>query len=482
MTTHVYGRQAHLPTVEFSRGRFFNIGCHGVEEKSKLALVMVSMALSEPIGLAASCTAHPHRDIKCHHPFRAIHKSNWAAPGALRKRPLMLQCTQGMNQKDAPQRDKLPSLIPDTLEEMAETREAASSSSAGKVVGNRTGGREHGQRADALEMLGVEKFDKFCSTRHGLEPICRGSERLSTLQVNVGLYCNMACSHCHVEASPLRKDEQMDRPTAERLVEVMKEGKRTTGLETLDLTGGAPELNPNFRFLVSEARKLNLHVIDRSNLTVLFEPEAGDDIIDFLATSKVHIVASLPCYSEENVDKQRGRGVFDRSIKALQELNVRGYGLADTGLVLDLVYNPVGSFLPPSQPSLENAYKKELLDNFGIRFNNLLTITNMPIKRFADYLHRSGETALYMGTLVDNFNASTHSGVMCRDMISVDHKGALYDCDFNQQLGMRTLGHPRTIFEMESMQELLGDRVATENHCFGCTAGAGSSCGGALDQ
>ena len=373
----------------------------------------------------------------------------------------------------------LPSIIPETLQAMEEDR--TSTFHRHKNTAKSAGRDEKSQRREALKMLGVQDFDEFCSNKHGLKPIRRGLRKISTLQVNIGLYCNMACEHCHVEASPLRRDEQMDRFTAERLVEVMSEGRKNSGLETLDLTGGAPELNPNFRFLVTEARKLDFHVINRSNLTVLFEPEAGEDIIDFLAGNQVHVVASLPCYSETNVDKQRGKGVFDRSIRALQELNSRGYGQPDSGLILDLVYNPIGSFLPPSQSSLEIAYKKELQDNFEIRFNNLLTITNMPIKRFADYLQKNGETALYMGTLVDNFNVKTHSGLMCRDMISVDYKGVLYDCDFNQQLGLKTLGHPRTIFELESVEELLGGAVATDNHCFGCTAGSGSSCGGALD-
>eukprot|EP00270_Netrium_digitus_P007677 TRINITY_DN2251_c0_g1_i1.p1 TRINITY_DN2251_c0_g1~~TRINITY_DN2251_c0_g1_i1.p1 ORF type:complete len:343 (-),score=79.64 TRINITY_DN2251_c0_g1_i1:134-1042(-) len=299
---------------------------------------------------------------------------------------------------------------------------------------------------------------------------------MTTVQVNVGLLCNLACAHCHVDASP-RRTEAMDATTAQKLVRLLEVSK---SVETLDLTGGAPELNPNFRFLVTEGRRLGLEVIDRCNLTVLFEP-GQEDLAEFLAANKVRVVASLPCYSSENVDKQRGKGVFNGSIEALSKLNAIGYGREGSGLVLDLVYNPLGAFLPPPQAELEVAYKRELRDKFGIVFNNLFTITNMPIKRFAHHLKRTGEMEKYMNLLVSSFNAAALENVMCRDLISIRWDGLLYDCDFNQQL---TLSLPpstglRSIFDLKSFDHLVGAPIACGSHCFGCTAGQGSSCTGA---
>lgn len=218
-------------------------------------------------------------------------------------------------------------------------------------------------------------------------------------------------------------------------------------------------------------------VIDRCNLTVLQEP-SQQDLAVFLAQNSVHVVASLPCYSADNVDKQRGYGVFERSIDGIKQLNDLGYGVEGSGRILDLVYNPAGAFLPPSQSSLEQAYKQELADAYGIYFNNLITITNMPIKRFADYLHRSGELQSYMNLLVNSFNPSAVDGVMCKDLVSVGWDGQLYDCDFNQQLGIPVRGR-QNVFQIDSFDELTGDRVCTDAHCFGCTAGQGSSCSGA---
>jgi len=310
----------------------------------------------------------------------------------------------------------------------------------------------------------------------GAGPLRRG--RVTTLQVNVGKLCNMACHHCHVEAGP-KRTEMMSSEVAARIIQLLV---RNPGIEVVDLTGGAPELNPSFRWLVAEARRLGRRVIDRCNLTVLFEP-GMEDLARFLAEHQVEVVASLPCYQRENVEKQRGKGAFDKSIEALRLLNRLGYGRAGSGLVLDLVYNPVGPSLPPVQAGLEAAYKRELGQLFGIEFSHLLTITNMPIKRFAHLLERTGQHEAYMSLLVNHFNAATVPGLMCRSLVSVGWDGRLYDCDFNQMLeiplGCGT-GMPRTVWTLDSVEALEGARVATADHCYGCTAGAGSSCGGAL--
>lgn len=295
------------------------------------------------------------------------------------------------------------------------------------------------------------------------------------LQINVGKLCDLACLHCHVEAGPKRK-EIVERKTAERLMELLEE---SSTIQTVDLTGGAPELNPNFRFLVAESRRLGREVIDRCNLTVLFVP-GQEETSYFLKEHRVQIVASLPCYSKENVEAQRGRGVFDKSIRALRLLNELGYGKEATGLTLNLVYNPVGPFLPPPQSDLEADYKKELKELFGIQFNHLLTITNMPIKRFHDYLRRRGELDQYADLLTAHFNPEAANQVMCRNLISVSWNGGIYDCDFNQMLEMPLGGKKRTIWEIESFEELQSKPIQFANHCYGCTAGAGSSCSGSL--
>ncbi|MGH7899950.1 MAG: arsenosugar biosynthesis radical SAM (seleno)protein ArsS [Candidatus Binatia bacterium] len=307
--------------------------------------------------------------------------------------------------------------------------------------------------------------------RHGLPPLRRGA--LTTLQVNVGKLCNQACHHCHVDAGP-KRTEIMTRPTAERVVEVLA---ASATVETVDITGGAPELNPSFRHLVESARRLGKKVIDRCNLTVLFEP-GMDALPAFLAEHRVELTCSLPCYTPGNVDKQRGKGVFDKSIEALRWLNGIGYGRAGSDLVLNLVYNPLGPFLPPAQEKLEVDYKRELGRAFGIEFNRLFTITNMPIKRFAADLERSGKQQEYMGLLVNHFNPSTVEGLMCRSLVSVGWEGTLYDCDFNQMLEIPVPRARRTIFDVDDIGELAGAPIATDSHCFGCTAGAGSSCGG----
>jgi radical SAM/Cys-rich protein len=365
---------------------------------------------------------------------------------------------------------------------------------------------------------------------HGVGPLRRAA--LATLQVNVGRRCDLACHHCHVEAGP-RRSEAMRDATAERVLELLARGP---GIGTLDLTGGAPELHAVFRPLVRGARALGRRVIDRCNLTVLDLP-GQEDTAAFLAGHAVRIVASLPCYTRENVDRQRGRGVFARSIAALQRLNALGYGRPGSGLELDLVYNPLGPSLPPPEAELEARYRAELRELFGIDFGRLLTLANMPIKRFAHQLEREGRAAEYMGLLVNHFNPDTLPALMCRSLVSVGWDGAVYDCDFNQMLelplgaslaqraqvshGERKFraasasfaqraegerrpavgraktssgasedqqwgerrpsgGGARTIWELDDLGTLARKPIATASHCFGCTAGSGSSCGGAL--
>jgi len=304
-------------------------------------------------------------------------------------------------------------------------------------------------------------------------PLTRAAPQ--TLQLNVGLRCDLACHHCHVEAGP-KRTEAIDRRTADRVLELLA---RNPAIGTLDLTGGAPELSPHFRHLVSGARRLGRTVLDRCNLTVFDEPGQADTP-EFLAEHEVTVVASLPCYSAENVEAQRGRGVFARSIEALLRLNRLGYGAPGSRLRLDLVYNPQGPDLPPPQAALEATYRAELRERFGIAFGRLITITNMPIKRFAHALRRDGREAEYRALLVDRFNPDTLPALMCRHLISVSWDGSLHDCDFNQMLGIPLGRRPRTIWDVDDLSALAGESVATAPHCFGCTAGAGSSCGGAL--
>jgi len=297
----------------------------------------------------------------------------------------------------------------------------------------------------------------------------------TTLQVNVGKRCNQACHHCHVEAGP-KRTERMPAEVADRVLVVLA---RNPQIAVVDVTGGAPELNPHFRRIVAEARRLGRRVIDRCNLTVLLEP-GQEDLAAFLAAHQIDVVASLPCYGRENVDRQRGAGVFERSIAALRRLNGLGYGRPGSALRLDLVYNPVGAFLPPPQATLEADYRAHLRDDFGVEFHRLLTITNMPIKRFAEQLDRLGQTAAYQGLLVNHFNPDTLPDLMCRTLVSVGWDGRLYDCDFNQMLELPLAAPARTIFDLDDLATLAGAPIATASHCFGCTAGAGSSCGGAL--
>lgn len=298
---------------------------------------------------------------------------------------------------------------------------------------------------------------------------------IDILQVNVGKLCNLTCSHCHVEAGPTKTRENMSEETAKAIVRLMDDLKP----KTLDLTGGAPEMNPYFRYLVAEAHKRGLQVIDRCNLTILFE-KGMEELGEFLSDHQVEVIASLPCYSKDNVDKQRGNGTFGKSIQALQRLNTLGYGKPDSGLMLNLVYNPVGAHLPPAQTKLENDYKERLKDDFGIVFNKLYTITNMPITRYAKYLKAFDQLGSYTELLINNFNPHTLNGLMCRNTLNISWDGRLFDCDFNQMLGMGMRnGKPFTVFTV-TKEDLNNWQVLTADHCFACTAGAGSSCQGAL--
>lgn len=302
---------------------------------------------------------------------------------------------------------------------------------------------------------------------------------VATLQVNVGKLCNQACLHCHVDASPIRT-EAMDRRTAERCIEVLAAHPQ---IEKLDITGGAPELNPHFAWMVAEARRLGRHVMVRHNLTVQFDGnpqthESMEHLPEFFARHGVEVISSLPYYAQYFTDRQRGRGVFNKSVEGIKRLNAVGYGAPGSGLELNLVYNPAGAFLPAAQASLEADFKRELFKLDGLLFNNLYTITNMPIHRFREDLLRHGGYEAYMTKLVNAFNPAAAEGVMCRSLISVDHDGRLSDCDFNQMLGLPLdKGAPRTIFDWD-FDAILNRRIVFADHCFGCTAGAGSSCGG----
>jgi len=321
-----------------------------------------------------------------------------------------------------------------------------------------------------------DTFDLLVDT--DFPPIKRA--QLETLQVNLGYLCNQQCLHCHVDASPRRK-EIMSTETIADVINFL----RQKNIKSLDLTGGAPEMNPDFFTLVKAARDMGVHVIDRCNLTVLLE-EGYEKTASFLAENRVEVTASMPCYLEENVDAQRGKGVFDHSIEGLKLLNQYGYGL-DEGLQLNLVYNPQGINLPPSQEQLEHDYKKELKQRYGISFNNLYTITNMPIKRFGSTLLSKGLFEEYMQILKNSYSKENLPGVMCRTTLSVDWQGYIYDCDFNQMLELPaavSTGRPNGKVHINDIlrRDLNGEGIAIMDHCYGCTAGHGSSCGGALSE
>jgi radical SAM/Cys-rich protein len=309
--------------------------------------------------------------------------------------------------------------------------------------------------------------------KYGFPALQRG--QLDTLQVNLGYRCNQSCLHCHVNASPQRT-ETMSRETVADVLAFLD----VSGVRQLDLTGGAPELNAHFRSLVMRAREIGVHVMDRCNLTILAEP-GQEGLAEFLAHQQVEITASLPCYLEDNVDRQRGKGVFERSIGALQRLNALGYGLDDGRLALNLVYNPQGAALPPAQAGLEADYKKNLGERFGIRFTRLYTLANMPIQRFGSTLVSKGTFDEYMALLRGAHRNENLENVMCRHLLSVDWQGFVYDCDFNQMLGLplRLEGKKRPHLTDLIARDLRGNAIAVRDHCYGCTAGNGSSCGGA---
>ncbi|TWU59851.1 molybdenum cofactor biosynthesis protein A [Rubripirellula tenax] len=308
-------------------------------------------------------------------------------------------------------------------------------------------------------------------------PLSRHS--IIELQINLGKLCNQTCTHCHVEAGPTKKRENMDSRTATRIIEL---AQLCESIRTVDLTGGAPEMNANFQEMVSEFRSRGLRVIDRCNLTILSEP-GYEWVAGFLADNGVDVVASLPCYLEDNVDGQRGNGVFTRSIDGLQKLNRLGYGSGDPQRKLDLVFNPTGPSLPPDQSTLEVDYKRELKSRYAIEFDHLLCITNIPIKRYATYLNRRGKLDDYMRLLADNFNPVAAGNVMCRSLVSIGWDGAIFDCDFNQMLNMPIGGKtPTTVWDIDTLDTFKRQTISVADHCYGCTAGAGSSCSGAVTK
>ena len=300
-------------------------------------------------------------------------------------------------------------------------------------------------------------------------------EYIETLQINIGYKCNQACKHCHVNSSPART-EMMSKEIISLIPKIISKYK----IKTLDITGGAPELHPQFRSLIKTLGNTNIDIIDRCNLTIFFE-SGYEDLPEFLAKNNVTVTASLPCYAQKNVDKQRGNGVFEKSIKALKILNSLGYGKANSDLKLNLVYNPINPSLPPPQDKLERDYKKVLYENHGIYFNNLYTITNMPINRYAEFLKINGELENYLKLLKDNFNQINLKNLMCKKTISVDWNGQIYDCDFNQQIKLKSLSGPSSLFDLLNNNYSFNYDISVKNHCFACTAGSGSSCGGSLN-
>ena len=299
-------------------------------------------------------------------------------------------------------------------------------------------------------------------------------EHIETLQINIGLKCNQACKHCHVNSSPLRT-EKMSYEIISLIPKVIEKYK----IKTLDITGGAPEMHPEFRNLITTLSDKNIDIIDRCNLTIFFE-DGFEDLPQFLAKNNVIVTASLPCYEKDNVELQRGYGVFDKSINALKILNDLGYGKQKDGLQLNLVYNPVNPILPPSQEILQADYKRILSENYDISFNNLYTITNMPINRYADSLNRENKLGSYYKLLKENFNKNNLENLMCKKTISVNWQGQIYDCDFNQQINLKGNKGPKTLSDLMSKSFKFDYEVAVKEHCFACTAGAGSSCGGTL--
>lgn len=327
---------------------------------------------------------------------------------------------------------------------------------------------EHGQSGDFALVPFQQKLEQS-----GLYPLT--PTQVEIFQVNIGKMCNQTCRHCHVDAGPDR-NEIMTRETMQQCINVLQKNPQ---LKVVDLTGGAPEMNPNFRWFVEALKKLHKHVIVRCNLTIILANKKYYDLPEFYKMHDIEVVSSLPFYTQDRTDRQRGNGVFDDSIKALQMLNKVGYGMEGTGLILNLVYNPAGAFLPPSQLSLQKEYKLSLIRQYGIEFNNLFAITNLPISRFLDYLLQSGNYESYMEKLVNAYNPVAAANVMCRNTISIGWDGYLYDCDFNQMLELKLSGESKHIKDFD-IAALNKRNIIIGQHCYGCTAGAGSSCGGSV--
>lgn len=327
---------------------------------------------------------------------------------------------------------------------------------------------EHGTMGDFALVPFQQKLEE--SNLYPLKPT-----GVEIFQVNIGKMCNQVCKHCHVDAGPDR-NEIMTVDTMQQCLDALKNNPL---LRTVDLTGGAPEMNPNFRWFVEEIKKLDRHVIVRCNLTIILANKKYHDLPQFYKQHNIEVASSLPFYTQDRTDRQRGNGVFDASIKALQMLNAVGYGKGGTGLILNLVYNPAGAFLPPQQHSLEKEYKEALMARYGIEFNSLFAITNLPISRYLDYLLQSGNYETYMEKLVNSYNPVAAANVMCRNTISIGWDGYLYDCDFNQMLEMKVEGTSKHISQFDT-NILNGRNIIVNQHCFGCTAGSGSSCGGAV--
>ena len=320
----------------------------------------------------------------------------------------------------------------------------------------------------------MKEFKQFDKSLKESELFPLATTGIEVFQINFGRLCNQACLHCHVEAGP-KRTEIMDKATMELCLEILSK----SDIPTVDLTGGAPEMNPHFKWFVEECNKINKHILVRSNLTTI-EGTGYEYLVKFYKSNKIEVIASLPYYLEKNVDKQRGEGTFEKSIQAIKKLNEVGYGCENTDLLLNLVYNPGGAFLPPSQCSIEKEFRKELDRRFGVKFSNLFTITNLPIGRFRDFLVRTNNYDAYLNRLIDAYNPIAAAGVMCRYTLSVSWDGSLYDCDFNQMLGVKCdHGAPYHIKNFD-LEKLKNRRIMTGLHCYGCTAGAGSSCGGAV--
>ena len=327
---------------------------------------------------------------------------------------------------------------------------------------------EHGRTGDfALVPFqqNLEKSDLYPLRATGVE----------IFQVNIGKMCNQVCAHCHVDAGPDRKEIM----TKETMQECLNAIKNNPSLKTVDITGGAPEMNPDFQWFVEEIKKLTSHIIVRCNLTIIVANKKYNDLPEFFKQHNIEVVSSLPFYKKDRTDRQRGPGVFDDSIKALQVLNQAGYGILDSGLILNLVYNPAGAFLPPSQEALEKEYRQELMKHYGIVFNNLYALTNLPINRYLDYLLVSGNYEKYMEKLVNAYNPVAAANVMCRNTISIGWDGYLYDCDFNQMLDLKINSDQKHVSQFD-LQKLNSREIIINQHCYGCTAGAGSSCGGVV--